>query len=194
MENEVYDNIEVHPCVGRHRVENTSALGLWCGAFALGISTKAQLGIELTLQDFEDAYCSEEMRDFNESQNWLDVVYNFHDEQLALVLRLWGRRHGFDDLQLGVILQGSFCLLLGKDDKFLIVGDRSDMETEDEFKTVWIHNDNAAELCESAFNHYSGITIFEDDTDDEEDMEEEGDAVERGFVELVRLVEQWHLH
>lgn len=147
--------ISHHPQLGRYRIELTSSERLWCGKFALGISTEQQLGTRLTVEDFDEIFAGEESRAFNKKHGWVDVegtASNFYDEQLDLVLRVWGRRHG-QRLRLGVL----------RDFEGLFVNNASDDEDTVEHEnctTVWIHNDNAM-LLGRPFNHYSGITVLE---------------------------------
>lgn len=154
-------NIREHPCVGRYQLELTSSFRHWCGAFALVISTFSQLGMTMTLENFWQFYRSQEMQSLNQLKGY-NNNNNFFDEQLALVLRLWGRQKGFGNVQLGVILEGAeFATILGDDNKFLLVSSEADMECERGFRTVWIHNDNAQHRSEAKLNHYSGITPLE---------------------------------
>lgn len=149
--------ISHHPQVGRYRVEITSSERLWCGKFALGISTEQQLGTRLTIEDFDEIFAGEESRAFNEKHGWVGVdgiASNFYDEQLDLVLRVWGRRHGMQ-LRLGVV----------RDFEGVFVNGASGDEETDERKevggctTLWVHNDNAM-LLGRPFNHYSGISVL----------------------------------
>ncbi|KAJ0116953.1 hypothetical protein J7T55_003367 [Diaporthe amygdali] len=160
-----------HPCVGKYRVEDTSAMDMWCGVYALRISTIMQLGLKLTRNDFINIYQSEEMQDYNRRHNFIGVTENFHEDQLAVVLSIWGRENDMNNLQLGVIVQDGACMLFGEDDKFRIVREEADMEEELNYETVWIHNDNARELSGTEFNHFSGVTIFDYDSETDEDPE-----------------------
>lgn len=152
--------MSLHPQIGRYRVEITSSERLWCGKFALGISTEQQLGIRLTVEDFDEIFAGEESRTFNEKHGWVgveDTARNFYDEQLDFVLRAWGRKHGLR-LQLGVVrdFEGVFVNgALGDERR-----DQPKEEGEEPSKTVWIHNDNAM-LLGRPYNHYSGISVLE---------------------------------
>ncbi|KAI7778743.1 hypothetical protein LA080_001810 [Diaporthe eres] len=150
--------IREHPFVGRYRLEDTSTALLWCGMFALIISTSSQLGTQITQSEFWRAYDSQEMQDFNRQNGWRNRG-NFYDDQLAGVLRIWGRNHGRDNLQLGLITEGSEDVFIIGDEKFEIISSMEDMERQSDFTTVWIHNDNAQQLHGGPMNHYSGITF-----------------------------------
>lgn len=150
--------IREHPFVGRYRLEDTSTALLRCGMFALEISTSSQLGTQMTQSEFWRAYDSQEMQDFNRQCGWRNRG-NFYDDQLAGVLRIWGRNHGRDNLQLGLITEGSEDVFIIGDEKFEIVSSVEDMERQSDFTTVWIHNDNAQQLHGGPMNHYSGITL-----------------------------------
>lgn len=169
--------IRKHDLVGWYRQEDTSAEYLWCGMFALGISTSKQLGTRLTESEFWDAYRSQEMQDFNE-RNEFRNRNNFHDEQLARVLCIWGRRHGRDDLQLGVIPEGMPAVFIIGDDKFVMVSSKEEMEQQRDFTTVWVHNDNAQDLSGAAINHYSGVTLLGESEEPKDSSEEESSTAE----------------
>lgn len=150
--------ISHHPQVGRYRVELTSSERLWCGKFALGISTAQQLGTRLTVEEFDAIFVGEESRALNDKHGWVEsqgTASNFYDEQLDLVLRVWGRRRGMR-LRLGVV----------RDFEGVFVNGGPMTEETDELKqdgdgtTVWVHNDNAM-LLGRPFNHYSGISVLE---------------------------------
>lgn len=160
---DIQTGIREHPCVGRYQIQTTSSQWNWCGVFALGISTFWQLGKGMTADQFsyiyfhlEDMWAFMRQRDYNN-------VENFFDDQLAMVLRLWGRIEGLNpNLQLGVILEDADCAyIIGEDDKFLPVSSEEEMEGERELKTVWIHNDNAQALTGGRMNHYSGIRLLD---------------------------------
>ncbi|CAN8106059.1 unnamed protein product [Discula destructiva] len=149
--------ISSHPQIGQYCVEITSSEHLWCGKFALVISTEQQLGIRLTVEDFDEIFAGEESRAFNEEHGWCgdeEVAGNFYDEQLDFVLRVWGRRHGLS-LQLGVVrdFEGVFVNRPPK-------REAQEGEVSGECTTLWIHNDNAT-LLGRPFNHYSGISVLE---------------------------------
>lgn len=178
MEVAAENNFGTHFYVGRYRIEDTSFVGFCCGMFALRISTQTQLGIQLTEQDFFEIYNSNEMQDFNKRKGYVNVKNNFFDDQLAFVLLQWGARHGLDNLQLGLIVEQSFCAVLGKDDKYLPILSESDTENEGEFKTVWIHNNNLMEISGELMNHFSGVSILEDETSMDEVAKGKRDAGE----------------
>ncbi|KAK7738509.1 hypothetical protein SLS53_006028 [Cytospora paraplurivora] len=94
--------ISTHPLVGKYCVEITSSERRWYGKYALDISTEAQLGVRLTVEGFDSIFAGEEINGFNETNDWTGD-YNSYDEQLDLVLRLWGLWRGLGRLQLGVI-------------------------------------------------------------------------------------------
>lgn len=173
--------IENHYCVGKHLVEPTSSVDNWCGMFALEISTDSQLGKPLTQPEFWRIMTCPEMQAFNAMRNWSDITDNFHDEQLAVILRIWGRSFpGLDNLQLGIILGGTeFVFILGNN-KFLLVSPGYNMEGERAFRTVWIHNDNAGQRPGCKLNHYSGIRLLGEGSSDTKSSTEEasGDDTE----------------
>lgn len=151
--------ISRHAQVGRYRVEITSSERLWCGKFALGISTEQQLGMRLTVEDFDAVFASEESMAFNKRHGWVNVenaARNFYDEQLDFVLRAWGRRHGLR-LQLGVVrdFEGVFVNGALDDEEAAECNNDKGGRT-----TVWIHNDNAM-LLGRPYNHYSGVSILD---------------------------------
>lgn len=69
--------------IGHYRVEITDSKKIWCGKFALAISTREQLGAghELTLRDFDEVYFGEKCRAFNKRRGWSDITNDFYDEQ-----------------------------------------------------------------------------------------------------------------
>lgn len=145
--------ISNHPLVGKYRVEITSSEKRWCGKFALGISTEAQLGERLTVEAFDDMFASDEMTKFNEKNKWGNND-DFYDEQLDLVLRLWGEKNGIGRLQLGV--------LRDFEDAFVNctpVEEGNEIQTDEASTTIWIHNDNAQMLGRPC-NHYSGVLLL----------------------------------
>ena len=144
-----------HPAVGDYTVELTDSKKKWCGKFALQISTKAQLGEQLTVAAFDEAFASEEMRLFNKANGWTNDN-EFYEEQLDLVLRLWGRRRGLGHLQLGVIRDFEGAVVNG-----FPVEDKENLVQVGEAgcRTLWIHNDNAM-LLGRPCNHYSGVKVM----------------------------------
>ncbi|KAK7711981.1 hypothetical protein SLS64_005252 [Diaporthe eres] len=167
-------SIREDPFVGRYRIEDTSFERLLCGMFALGISTFSQLGTQLTQSEFWRAYDSQEMQDFNKGSGYTNRD-NFYDDQLAAVLRIWGRHHGRDNLQLGLITEGSENVFVIGDEKFEVVSSVEDMEKQRDFTTVWIHNDNMQQLRAALMNHYSGITLL-GRSEEPNDISEEGSS------------------
>lgn len=175
--------IREHPCVGRFRLEDTSTELLRCGIFALEHSTSSQLGMQMTQSEFWRAYDSQEMQAFN-SRSKRQNRGNFHDDQLARVLCIWGRDHGRNNLQLGVIVEGvSNAYIMGDDDKLVFVSSGEDMENERDFATVWIHNDNAQDLHEARINHYSGITVL-GRNEERRDSSEGKSSAEEGIIKM----------
>lgn len=177
-------DVREHPAVGKYAVEPTSGQGRWCGAFALEISTASQLGRKLPWQQFERLYNTAEMGWFNAQRGWTNTNL-FHDEQLAQVLRMWGRTEGLGDLRLGVIMKGVEGAYILGENNISVVSSDADAEGEQGFTTVWIHNDNAkAEFGEGAICHYSGIALLgrgegqsdgpEEEPDWAEDLDHEG--------------------
>lgn len=188
---DIQTGIREHPCVGRYQIVPTSSQGNWCGVYALGISTFWQLGIEMTVEQFRYIYFRHApMRAFM-TQKGYDNVNNFFDDQLAMVLRLWGRIEGLDpNLQLGVVLEDAECAyIIGGDDKFLLVSSEEEMEAERGFTTVWIHNDNAQALAGGGMNHYSGITLLDRRVEQVSGSEEAGANEEDKDAEMERETE-----
>lgn len=158
--------ISSHPLVGQYRVELTSSERRWCGKFALGISTEAQLGVRLTAEEFDEVFSGDEARAFNGRNGWANGD-NFYDEQLDFVLRLWGLGRGLGRLQLGVVrdFEGAYVnscvpagIPWGVDDGDDENGVR-DVKRE-ECRTVWVHNDNAM-LLGRPCNHFSGVVVLQ---------------------------------
>lgn len=158
--------VSAHPLVGQYRVELTSSERRWCGKFALGISTEAQLGVRMAVEEFDDIFGGVEGAVFNARNRW-DNDSDFYDEQLDFVLRVWGLRRGLGRLQLGVVrdFEGAFVnncvppeIPWGRE------GDINEAEGEnvkrEECRTVWIHNDNAM-LLGRPCNHYSGVVVLQ---------------------------------
>lgn len=153
-----------HAQIGTYRVELTSSERLWCGKFALGISTAQQLGgAALTVEEFDEIFAGAESRAFNARHGWggggggvEGTAANFYDEQLDFVLRVWGRRRGWR-LQLGMVrdFEGVFVNRAPEGQ-----GEEEEEEERGEWVTVWIHNDNAM-LLGKPYNHYSGISVLE---------------------------------
>lgn len=128
--------------------------------FALCISTYRQIGVALTPYIFRNIFrCNQEMRAFNQERGYLNSN-NFYDDQLARVLDIWGRGRGYDKLQLGVFVDGRDPIIFGAGDKCVPVFSKEDLENERDFRTIWIHNDNAAELFQTEMSHYSGVTVL----------------------------------
>lgn len=69
--------------IGHFRIELTDSKKIWCGKFALAISTREQLGpqYELTLAKFDEILFGEQGRAFNKARGWSDIINNFYDEQ-----------------------------------------------------------------------------------------------------------------
>ncbi|KUI66254.1 hypothetical protein VM1G_02056 [Cytospora mali] len=159
--------ISTDPLAGQYRVELTSSERRWCGKFALGISTEAQLGVRMTVGEFDEIFAGGEGVAFNERNRWANDS-NFYDEQLDFVLRVWGLRRGLGRLQLGVVrdFEGAFvnsCVSDGipweKDNDGGGAGEGGGVKPG-ECRTVWIHNDNAM-LLGRPYNHYSGMVILQ---------------------------------
>lgn len=144
-----------HPAVGDYSVELTGSRKKWCGKFSLEISTKAQLGERLTITAFDEIFSSEEMKIFNSQNGWTNDN-EFYEEQLDLVLRLWGRQRGLGRLQLGVIRDFEGVVVNG-----FPVEKKKDLERvgEEGCRTLWVHNDNAM-LLGRPCNHYSGVSVM----------------------------------
>lgn len=144
-----------HPVVGDYTVEITGSEKKWCGKFSLQISTKAQLGETLTVAAFDKVFASEEMRAFNKRHGWANTN-EFYEEQLDMVLRLWGRKMGLGPLQLGVIrdFEGAVVNGFPVEDKEGL----AEHAAEEGCRTLWIHNDNAM-LLGRPCNHYSGVKV-----------------------------------
>ncbi|KUI57170.1 hypothetical protein VP1G_04480 [Cytospora mali] len=162
--------ISTDPLVGQYRVELTSSERRWCGKFALGISTEAQLGVRMTVGQFDEIFAGEEGLAFNERNRWANDS-NFYDEQLDFVLRVWGLRRGLGRLQLGVVrdFEGAFvnsCVSDGinwkeeEEEEEGGGGGKAEGVKPGECRTVWIHNDNAM-LLGRPYNHYSGMVILQ---------------------------------
>lgn len=158
-------SIRYNRFVGMYRIETTSPLNLECGMYALEISTRAQLGQTLTEPDFRAVYATQQMEAFNRSQGHQGVVNQYHDDQLAFVLRMWAEYFNLGDIQLGVILEGEhvdYVVILGADNDYNVVFSEEDMENVRGLTTVWIHNDNAEERF-GGMNHFSGVTLLDPD-------------------------------
>lgn len=167
------------PGVGTFRVEKTSSDDFMCGMYALEISTEKQLaGDTLTPAVFKDILRSPEMQAFNREKGYRNRN-NFHDEQLACVLGIWGRRKRYDRLQLGLILAGGSCYIVGAEDKIICVDSESVMEKELKlgFTTIWIHNNDIMSRQNAAINHYSGVTLL--DTNEEQNQARRREAERR---------------
>lgn len=161
--NYYYQGLGIRELLGvrRLRIEHTSAQANRCGMFALAISTYKQIGITLTPNIFRHIFCyNQEMRSFNQARGYRNLN-NFYDDQLARVLDIWGRACGYDTLQLGVFVEGSKPIIFGAGDKCVPLFSKEDLENERDFRTIWIHNNNAAELYQAAISHYSGVTVLE---------------------------------
>lgn len=173
--------IKNHFCVGKHLVEPTNGANNCCGMFALEISTDMQLGRPLTQPEFWEIMKCPEMQEFNAKRNYVDTD-NFYDDQLAAILRIWGRSYcGLDNLQLGIILDRPNCAyIFGDDDKIFPIFPGGDVEGEHGSKTVWIHNDKAMDRHGFDLNHYSGITLLEEGSSDEKSRTEEASGTESG--------------
>lgn len=171
------------PGIGRLRLEDTSGEDNLCGMFALEISTEQQLGVALTPDIFWEIFRNHpEMQAFNEERNCQNLN-NFYDDQLARVLEIWGRQYGYEKLQLGVIVEGSWPIIFGAGDKCVLVLSEEVLDNERDFKTIWIYNDNAAQLYGAGMSHYSGVTVIELNEEQDESSEgggstEEGDTTE----------------
>lgn len=156
--------IRGHEMIGKYRTEITSSQGKRCGVFALEISTSKQLSGSTTLTPkvWNQLFRSDASRAWHQDKGWVgrDYEQEFHDEQLGLILYLWGREQG-KTLQLGVAADGQ--------DPFVLPlpvlagggggGDVCASEAGPR-ETVWIHNDNAQLIMGRLCNHYSGITIL----------------------------------
>lgn len=167
------------PGVGMYQIEETSSDGFLCGMYALEISTKKQLaGGILTPAIFDDIFRSPEMQAFNWRKGY-ENTKDFYDEQLACVLEIWGRREGHGRLQLGLILEGNLCYIVGAEDKMIFVESEVVMENELNlgFTTIWIHNNNVMSRESAVINHYSGVTLLE--TNEEQVKTEREEAEQR---------------
>lgn len=173
--------IKNHHCINNYEVVPTNSANNLCGIFALEISTESQLGRRLTQPEFWRIMNSPEVQEFNARKKWAHVTENFYDEQLAIILRIWGRSFpGLHNLQLGIILQGNENAYILCNNKIFPVFPGGDMEGEQGFTTVWIHNDNAQEGPGFKLNHYSGITILGEDSLDTKSSTEEASGTESG--------------
>lgn len=156
------DAIRYDDLVGKYRTEFTSAEGLKCGAFSLEISTRQQLdGLTLEPGTFGELFRGPTSRAWHRKMGWTGRKYaqEFHDEQLTLILYVWGRQHG-KNLQLGLVLESAFTYLLPIPEL-----DGEQVPPEDAAtEKVWIHNDNAVFIRNLPCNHFSGITILEPPT------------------------------
>lgn len=143
-----------HPAVGDYAIEITGSENKWCGKFALEISTKAQLGQRLTLEAFDEIFSRKEVKEFSSRHGWTNQD-EFYEEQLDLVLRLWGRQRGLGLLQLGVVRDFEGVVVKG-----FPVETKKDLKrvVEEGSRTLWVHNDNAM-LLGRPCNHYSGVTV-----------------------------------
>ncbi|POS68970.1 hypothetical protein DHEL01_v212636 [Diaporthe helianthi] len=165
------------PGVGKFQIEKTSSDSLKCGMYALEISTGKQLaGDTLTPKVFNDIFLGPEMKAFNKKRMYRNRK-EFHDDQLAYVLEIWGRRKGYDTLQLGVVLDGSFCYIIGADDKYVIMDSEAVMQDQINlaFTTIWIHSDNKEFLEDAEINHFSGVTLLEVDEEQAEARKREAE-------------------
>lgn len=158
--------IRGHELIGKYRTEITSSQGKRCGVFALEISTSKQLcGLTtLTPKVWDRLLRSDASRAWHEKQGWIgrDFEQEFYDEQLALVLYLWGREHG-RTLRLGVATDGLDPFVLPLPALPEEEAPEAKMKEEDGgvWETVWVHNDNAKVIMGRLCNHYSGITVLE---------------------------------
>ncbi|KAJ4394118.1 hypothetical protein N0V93_003335 [Gnomoniopsis smithogilvyi] len=151
--------------VGKYQTEITSSEGMRCGVFSLEISTSKQLnGLTLTPAEFDKIFHGQPSQDWHKKNNLTGSEYQqeFLDEQLALILYLWGRQHG-KTLQLGVVVEEmcAFTLPLPELEGKSAVPETGSVEK------VWIHNDNVQALQNKPCNHFSGITILSPSTSTE---------------------------
>ncbi|KAG8159355.1 hypothetical protein KVR01_011016 [Diaporthe batatas] len=170
------------PGIGRFQIEETRSDGYKCGMYALEISTNKQLaGRTLMPAVFDDIFRGPIMRAFNRQRGYRNRN-DFHDEQLAYILQIWGRQERYGKLQLGVILEGGSCYILGAEDKMIFVDTAAIMETELHlgFTTIWVHNDDIMRRQGAAINHYSGITLI--DTEKEQDGTRRNEAEKQEAV------------
>lgn len=141
------------PVVGKYEVIITSGHKNKCGMHALHSSTEAQLATALTPAVFDRIIDSDASIAWHTHKNWLGTEYqrNYQDEQLALVLYMFGREHGLT-LQMGMVVDGwpSYTMSMPKIDGF-------EAPDETNARTVWIHNDNGILIKGRNINHYSGI-------------------------------------
>ncbi|CAN8100887.1 unnamed protein product [Discula destructiva] len=151
--------------VGRYEIMATSGKDFKCGAFCLEISTSYQLGKEMTLtpEIFDMIIHSKESIAWHTARNWLGPEYeaNYTDEQLALVLYLFGLSRGIN-LHLGLIAEGQPSYVLSLPTLEETTAQESDDTAEPDerpVKTVWIYNDNAMFTLGRLFNHYSGVKL-----------------------------------
>lgn len=145
--------------------------------FSLCRSTAEQLGsgLELTHEHFEriltsdEAYLAIEKALSTPAVRW--GRSDFLDEQLELILRIWGAENGLR-LQLGIFYEGGESCVLAEDEGlfhfepprpliFAGPSGHADACRQTRRTTVWVHNDNAKERRGSGYNHYSSVKLVD---------------------------------
>ncbi|KAF5642324.1 hypothetical protein F52700_3172 [Fusarium sp. NRRL 52700] len=126
----------------------TRADNLECGLFAIFNSLAEQLTEHAphSADQLQSILSGAAVATGNPTWSTLSLT-NLTINQVAAVVELWGEQCGID-LQLGVIIDGN-------EPSTLV------LPSSDGAITIWIHNDNAAELLGSTYIHYSGVRIID---------------------------------